>query len=97
MDVITSVTSRRCASAAGGDVFRTLTAGDFGSVVPCFNEAFSDYAVRFSMTALQLREIVARRAVVFDLSVGAFDGGRLVGFTTRHFPYMPISRAWATT
>ena len=29
-------------------MFRTLTAGDFDAVVACFNEAFSDYAVRFS-------------------------------------------------
>ena len=46
-------------------MFRTLTAGDFDAVVACFNEAFSDYAVRFSMTAPQLHEIKARRAVVF--------------------------------
>jgi ribosomal protein S18 acetylase RimI-like enzyme len=85
MVVITLVTSHRCASAAGGDVFRTLTDGDFDAVVACFNEAFSDYAVRFSMTAPQLREIVARRAVVFYLSVGVFDGGRLVGFTLNGF------------
>ena len=85
MVVITSVTSHRCASAAGGEVFRTLTAGDFDAVVACFNEAFSDYAVRFSMTAPQLREINARRAVVFELSVGAFDGERLVGFTLNGF------------
>lgn len=64
-------------------MFRTLTAGDFDAVVACFNEAFSDYAVRFSMTAPQLHEIKARRAVVFELSVGAFDGDRLVGFTLK--------------
>lgn len=66
-------------------MFRTLTAGDFDAVVACFNEAFSDYAVSFSMTAPQLREIHARRGVVIDLSVGAFDGGRLVGFTLNGF------------
>jgi ribosomal protein S18 acetylase RimI-like enzyme len=66
-------------------VFRTLTAGDFDAVVACFNQAFSDYMVRFSMTAPQLREICARRAVVFDLSVGAFDGDQLVGFTLNGF------------
>src|ERR1700760_4340038 len=81
MDAITSATSHRCATAAGGDVFRTLTDGDFDAVVACFSEAFSDYAVSFSMTAPQLREINARRAVVFGLSAGAFDGDRLVGFT----------------
>lgn len=66
-------------------MFRTLTDGDFDAVVTCFNEAFSDYAVSFSMTAPQLREIVARRAVVFELSAGAFDGDRLVGFTLNGF------------
>jgi ribosomal protein S18 acetylase RimI-like enzyme len=50
--------------------FRTLTGDDFDAVVAAFNEAFSDYAVRFSMTALQLREI---------------DGDRLVGFTLNGF------------
>jgi len=65
--------------------FRTLTDVDFEAVVVCFNEAFSDYAVSFSMSAPQLREICARRGVVFDLSVGAFDGGRLVGFTLNGF------------
>jgi len=65
--------------------FRALADGDFDAVVAAFNEAFSDYAVRFSMTAPQLREICTRRAVVFDLSIGAFDGGRLAGFTLNGF------------
>jgi ribosomal protein S18 acetylase RimI-like enzyme len=62
-------------------VLRTLTDGDFDAVVACFNESFSDYVVPFSLTAPQLREISARRAVVFERSVGAFDGDRLAGFT----------------
>jgi len=65
--------------------FRTLADGDFDAVVAAFNEAFSDYAVRFSMTAPQLREICTRRAVVFELSVGAFEGHRLIGFTLNGF------------
>jgi len=65
--------------------FRTLTEGDFDAVVACFNEAFSDYAVPFSMSAPQLREICARRGVDFALSVGVFDGDRLVGFTLNGF------------
>ena len=65
--------------------FRRLTDGDFDTVVVCFNEAFSDYAVPFSISAHQLREICARRGVVFDLSVGAFDGDRMVGFTLNGF------------
>lgn len=60
---------------------RTLTPGDLDAVVAAFNEAFSDYAVRFSLTRAQLAEICARRAVVFDLSIGVFDGERLFGFT----------------
>lgn len=66
-------------------MFRTLTDDDFDDVVACFNEAFSDYAVRFSLTAAQLREICARRAVVFELSVASFDGDRMAGFTLNGF------------
>jgi len=65
--------------------FRPLTDGDFDTVVACFNEAFSDYVVPFSINATQLREICARRGVVLDLSIGAFDGERLVGFTLNGF------------
>ncbi len=66
-------------------MFRTLSDGDFDAVVACFNEAFSDYVVRFSLTSAQLREICARRAVDFELSVGAFDRDQLVGFTLNGF------------
>ena len=66
-------------------MFRTLADSDFDAVVAAFNDAFSDYAVRFAMTAPQLREICARRGIVFELSVGAFDGERLTGFTLNGF------------
>ena len=66
-------------------MFRTLADSDFDAVVAAFNDAFSDYAVRFEMTAPQLREICARRGVVFELSAGAFDGDRLTGFTLNGF------------
>ncbi|HEX3069183.1 MAG TPA: GNAT family N-acetyltransferase [Thermoanaerobaculia bacterium] len=65
--------------------FRTLTDGDFDAVLEAFSESFSDYVVPFAMTADQLREICARRGVRFDLSVGAFDGDRLVAFTLNGF------------
>jgi len=46
-----------------------------------FQEAFADYAVDVSeMTERRLRVRVAKNAVDFDLSVGAFDGERMVGF-----------------
>ena len=65
--------------------FRTLTDGDFDAVLEAFGESFSDYVVPFALTADQLREISARRGVRFDLSVGAFDGDRLVAFTLNGF------------
>lgn len=58
-----------------------LTDGDFDAVLETFNESFSDYVVKFTLTADQLREIVTRRGVRSDLSVGGFDGDRLVAFT----------------
>lgn len=60
---------------------RTLTADDFAALLACFNESFSDYAIPFVLDEARLTEIVARRGVRLDQSVGAFEGDRMVGFT----------------
>jgi ribosomal protein S18 acetylase RimI-like enzyme len=47
-----------------------------------WQEAFSDYAVDMSyMTEERIRVRAVKNDVDFDLSVGAFDGDRMVGFT----------------
>jgi len=49
---------------------------------PTFVSAFSNYAVDMSyMTAQRLSARAAKNGVDFDVSVGAFDGDRMVGFT----------------
>jgi ribosomal protein S18 acetylase RimI-like enzyme len=64
---------------------RTLTADDFDVLHAAFGEAFSDYVVPFKPTREQLREMFTRRGWVPELSVGAFDGERMVGFTANCF------------
>ncbi len=49
---------------------------------PTFAAAFSDYSVDMSyMTPERLSARLAKNGVDFDVSVGAFDGDRMVGFT----------------
>ena len=45
-----------------------------------FNSAFSDYELPFTATPAYLRERFAASGVRYDLSYGAFDGNRLIGF-----------------
>jgi ribosomal protein S18 acetylase RimI-like enzyme len=46
-----------------------------------FDRAFADYAVGFGPSAGFLGELMRRRGVRLDLSVGVEDGGELVAFT----------------
>src|SRR5262245_45527561 len=59
---------------------RSLTGIDYDVMKEAFNDAFSDYAVPARYTTEYLRDLVLRRGYRPDLAVGAFDGGRLVGF-----------------
>ena len=51
----------------------------------CFNEAFSDYAIRMSFTAEQFRRVMDRSGMDKELSAGAFEGERMVGFIFNSF------------
>lgn len=62
-------------------MIRTLTADDFESLHAAFIAAFSDYVVPLNVTREQLAERNTRRGWVPELSVGAFDGDRMVAFT----------------
>lgn len=60
---------------------RPLREEDFPAVFEAFAAAFSDYLVPFNFTPEELREMLIRRGYVPELSVGAFQGRRMVGFT----------------
>jgi ribosomal protein S18 acetylase RimI-like enzyme len=58
-----------------------LTGTPLDTLVTAFNDAFSDYAVKLTMTRVDLERMLTRRGYIAAASVGAFDGERLVGFT----------------
>ncbi|MEW6733522.1 MAG: GNAT family N-acetyltransferase [Acidobacteriota bacterium] len=59
---------------------RFLQAKDFSTLHKTYLKAFSDYIVKMQPTQEQLLEMMTRRGIDYDLSVGAFDNGELVGF-----------------
>jgi ribosomal protein S18 acetylase RimI-like enzyme len=65
--------------------FLPLTHEDFAKLYEAFREAFSDYVVPFAPTREQLLEMLTRRGWKPELSVGVFDGDRMVGFTANGF------------
>lgn len=60
---------------------RPLRGVAFEQVFDAFTAAFSDYVVPLQPDSAQLREMLTRRGVSFDVSAGAFDGEQLVAFT----------------
>ena len=61
-------------------MYRLLTSADFPSLYHCFHEAFSDYQVSLQMTEEQFERRIIRDGVDLELSAGAFDGERMIGF-----------------
>jgi len=59
---------------------RFLTAADFHSLYECFIEAFSDYQINLQMSEEQFAQRVKRDGVELEISAGAFDGERMIGF-----------------
>jgi ribosomal protein S18 acetylase RimI-like enzyme len=59
---------------------RFLTAADSHSLYECFLDAFSDYQVSLQMTEEQFASRLLRDGVELELSAGAFDGERMIGF-----------------
>ena len=59
---------------------RFLSAADFHSLYECFLDAFSDYQINLQMTEEQFEQRVKRDGVELELSAGAFDGERMIGF-----------------
>jgi ribosomal protein S18 acetylase RimI-like enzyme len=61
-------------------IIRNLEGVSFETMTATFNDAFSDYNIPAKYTVEYLTNLVARRGYRPELSVGAFDGDRLVGF-----------------
>jgi|ERR1700741_624094 len=60
--------------------YRLLTTADFHSLYECFLYAFSDYQVELKMSEEQFEQRIKRDGVELELSAGAFDGERMIGF-----------------
>jgi ribosomal protein S18 acetylase RimI-like enzyme len=59
---------------------RSLGGVSWDELARVFNDAFSDYAVPMAMTGESLANMQRRRGYVAEVSFGAYDGSRLVGF-----------------
>ncbi len=60
--------------------YRFLQKESFPQLYSTFVNAFSDYVVKMQPSEQQFSEMLTRRGVRYDLSVGAFSGHQLVGF-----------------
>ena len=61
--------------------YRFLQKSDFNTIYAAFVSAFSDYSVKMQPSREQLLEMLTRRAMRYDISVGAFEGESMAGFT----------------
>jgi len=62
--------------------YEALTSNQIPQIYKTFVEAFSDYGVDVSyMNEEIIRNRSAKNGIEFDLSVGAFDKGKMIGFT----------------
>lgn len=60
--------------------YRLLSNADFDSLHECFLTAFSDYEVDMRMSREQFRQRLTRDGIRLEISSGAFDGDRMIGF-----------------
>lgn len=65
--------------------YRFLGKKYFAALYETHHEAFSDYVVPLQMTEIQFANHIAQNNIDLKLSVGAFAGGRLVGYTLNGF------------
>ena len=60
--------------------YKSLEHIDETDILETHNSAFSDYEVQMNWTLQQFQNINKQRGVRYDLSIGAFDEDKLVGF-----------------
>jgi ribosomal protein S18 acetylase RimI-like enzyme len=75
------LTTAQATPSSGPIEVRPLTGVPFEQIFEAFSLGFSDYVVPFQPSIETLQEMLTRRGFVASLSVGAFDGDRLVGIT----------------
>lgn len=65
--------------------YRLLSAADSAKLFECFLEAFSDYQVDMRVSREEFEQRLVRDGVRLDISAGAFDEPRMVGFYMNAF------------
>jgi ribosomal protein S18 acetylase RimI-like enzyme len=65
--------------------YRFLSNEDFLIVYRTLLDAFSDYIIPAKVTEIQFENLIAQNAVDFELSVGAFNQEKMVGYTLNGF------------
>jgi ribosomal protein S18 acetylase RimI-like enzyme len=60
--------------------YRLLSASDLPSLYDCFLEAFSDCQVNMQVSREQFEQRLVRDGVQLEISAGAFDDGKMIGF-----------------
>ncbi len=60
--------------------YRLLSTRDLPSLFDCFLEAFSDYEADMRMSREQFEQRIVRDGVQLEISAGAFDDGKMIGF-----------------
>ena len=60
--------------------YRLLSSADSTSLFECFLAAFSDYQVDMRISREQFEQRLARDGVRLEISAGAFDESRMIGF-----------------
>jgi len=68
--------------------YRLLSRADFIPLYECFLEAFVDYQVDMRMSQEQFQQRILRDGARLEISAGAFDGNRMIGF------YINASGMW---
>jgi ribosomal protein S18 acetylase RimI-like enzyme len=68
--------------------YRLLSQAHIPSLYDCFLAAFSDYQVDMRMSHDQFQQRIVRDGVQLEMSAGAFDENRMIGF------YMNASGVW---
>ncbi len=62
-------------------IYRTLEKTDLHALHTAFLAAFSDYQVKMDFPFASFERMMRRRGLTPELSVGAFEGDRLIGFS----------------